>query len=142
MSSLISVHSDRAPGAVGPYSQAIRHGNMLYLSGQIGLVPETGTLAGDDLKSQTLQVMRNLDAVLHEAGAAISGIIKVGIYLTDMGDFPELNRLYADWLDEHRPARATVAVAALPLDARVEMDLIARMPEVERGQVAVLRAEK
>ncbi len=127
MSSLISIHSDQAPRAVGPYSQAIRHGDMLYLSGQIGLVPASGKLAGDDLQSQALQVMRNLDAVLHAAGAATSDIIKVGIYLTDMGDFPALNRLYADWLGEHRPARATVAVAALPLNARIEMDLMARI---------------
>ncbi len=129
MSSLISIHSDQAPKAVGPYSQAIRHGNVLYLSGQIGLVPDTGKLAEDDLKSQAVQVMHNLEAVLHEAGAATSDIIKVGIYLTDMGDFPVLNRLYADWLGEHRPARATVAVAALPLGARIEMDLIARILE-------------
>ncbi len=127
MSSLISIHSDQAPRAVGPYSQAVRHDNMLYLSGQIGLLPETGQVAGDDLQSQALQVMRNLDAVLHAAGAATSDIIKVGIYLTDMDDFPDLNRLYADWLGEHRPARATIAVAALPLNARIEMDLIARI---------------
>lgn len=127
MTSLISIHSDQAPRAVGPYSQAIKHGDILYLSGQIGLVPETGELAGGDLKSQAMQVMRNLDAVLHAAGAATSDIIKVGIYLTDMDDFPDLNRLYADWLGEHRPARATIAVAALPLNARIEMDLIARI---------------
>jgi len=129
MSPLISIHSDQAPKAVGPYSQAIRCDNVLYLSGQIGLVPDTGKLAGDDLKSQAVQVMHNLEAVLHEAGAATSDIIKVGIYLTDMRDFPELNQLYADWLGAHRPARATVAVAALPLDARIEMDLMARMLE-------------
>jgi 2-iminobutanoate/2-iminopropanoate deaminase len=129
MSLLMSIHSDQAPKAVGPYSQAIRHDNVLYLSGQIGLVPDTGELAGDDLKSQAVQVMHNLEAVLHEAGAATSDIIKVGIYLTDMGDFPVLNQLYADWLGEHRPARATVAVAALPLGARIEIDLIARMLE-------------
>jgi len=129
MSSLISIHSDQAPRAVGPYSQAIRHDKVLYLSGQIGLVPETGKLAGDDLQSQAVQVMHNLEAVLHEAGVATSDIIKVGIYLTDMGDFPVLNRLYAAWLGEHRPARATVAVAALPLGARIEMDLIARILE-------------
>ncbi|MDQ6958041.1 MAG: RidA family protein [Mariprofundaceae bacterium] len=129
MSSIISIHSEQAPKAVGPYSQAIRYDNVLYLSGQIGLVPDTGKLAGDDLKSQAVQVMHNLEAILHEAGTAISDIIKAGIYLTDMGDFPVLNRLYADWLGEHRPARATVAVAALPLDARIEMDLIARIPE-------------
>jgi len=125
MNLLIPVHSDRAPRAVGPYSQAIRHGGMLYLSGQIGLVPETGKLVGNDLESQAMQVMHNLEAVLHAADAATSDIIKVGIYLTEMGDFPVLNRLYADWLGEHRPARATVAVAALPLGARIEMDLIA-----------------
>lgn len=132
MSALISVYSDRAPGVAGPYSQAVRCGDILYLSGQVGLVPETGKLVGNDLKSQALQVMRNLDAVLHEAGTATSGIIKAGIYLTDMDDFPELNQLYADWLGgEHRPARATVAVAALPLDARIEIDLIARIPELK-----------
>jgi len=129
MSLLESVCSARAPEAVGPYSQAVRHGGLLWLSGQIGLAPETGQLAGDDLKSQAVQVMRNLSAVLAAAGAETSDIIKVGIYLTDMGDFPVLNQLYADWLGEHRPARATVAVAALPLDARIEMDVIARMPE-------------
>jgi len=99
------------------------------LSGQIGLVPASGKLAGDDLESQALQVMRNLDAVLHEAGATTSDIIRTGIYLTNMGDFPELNQIYADWLGEHRPARATVAVAALPLNARIEMDLVARVDE-------------
>jgi len=129
MSALISIHSDEAPRAAGPYSQAIRHDNILYLSGQIGLVPASGKLAGDDLESQALQVMRNLDAVLHEAGATTSDIIRTGIYLTNMGDFPELNQIYADWLGEHRPARATVAVAALPLNARIEMDLVARVDE-------------
>jgi len=127
MGSLIPIHSNQAPKAVGPYSQAVKCGNVLYLSGPIGLVPDSGKLAGDDLKSQAVQVMHNLEAVLHEAGAATSDIIKAGIYLTDMDDFPVLNQLYADWLGEHRPARATVAVAALPLDARIEMDLIARI---------------
>jgi len=121
------IHSTRAPKAVGPYSQAIRYHDLLYLSGQIGLVPETGRLTGETLKSQALQVMRNLAAVLNEAGATTSDIIKVTIYLTEMEDFPVLNELYAEWLGDHRPARATVAVAALPLGALVEMDLIARI---------------
>lgn len=127
MSPLITIHSDAAPKAVGPYSQAIKCDNMLYLSGQIGLVPDTGVLTGADLTSQAVQVMHNLEAVLNVAGASTSDIIKVGIYLTDMDDFPVLNQLYADWLGEHRPARATVAVAALPLAARIEMDLIAQV---------------
>jgi len=127
MSPLITVHSDKAPQAVGPYSQAIRYDNMLYLSGQIGLDSNTGALVSDDVTSQAVQVMCNLEAVLNAAGATIPDIIKVGIYLTDMDDFPVLNQLYAAWLGEHRPVRATVAVAALPLNARIEMDLIARV---------------
>lgn len=128
MSKLETIHSDAAPKAVGPYSQAVAHGGMVWLSGQIGLVPERGELAGDDLASQARQVMANLAAVLEAAGAGLEDIIKVTIYLTDMGDFPELNALYAEWLGEHRPARATVAVAALPLGARIEMDVVARVP--------------
>ncbi|MFQ5345391.1 MAG: Rid family hydrolase, partial [Mariprofundus sp.] len=87
-----------------------------------------GKLVADDVESQALQVTRNLTAVLEEAGVAISNILKVNIFLTDMNDFPLVNRIYADWLGEHRPARATVAVVALPLAAKVEMDLIARAP--------------
>lgn len=123
---LASIHSDAAPAAVGPYSQAIRHGDTLYASGQIGLLPGEGRLIDDTLAGQAGQVMKNLAAVLAAGGCALSDIIKVNIYLTDMSDFPELNGLYAAWLGEHRPARATVAVAALPLGARVEMDVIAR----------------
>ncbi|MDQ6965736.1 MAG: Rid family detoxifying hydrolase [Mariprofundaceae bacterium] len=120
------VQSDAAPAAVGPYSQAVRHEQTLYLSGQIGLLPGEGRLIDDTLAGQAGQVMRNLQAVLKAGGCGLTDIIKVNIFLTDMADFPELNSLYADWLGEHRPARATVAVAALPLGARVEMDVIAR----------------
>jgi 2-iminobutanoate/2-iminopropanoate deaminase len=128
MNALNTIHTDKAPKAVGPYSQAVTANGMVWLSGQIGLVPERGELAGEDLASQARQVMANLTAVLEAAGASLSDIVKVNIYLTDMGDFPELNALYADWLGEHRPARATVAVAALPLGARIEMDVVARLP--------------
>jgi 2-iminobutanoate/2-iminopropanoate deaminase len=89
-------------------------------------VPATGKLADDTLAGQAQQVMQNLQAVLQAGGCVLTDIIKVNIYLLDMADFPELNALYAAWLGEHRPARATVAVAALPLGARVEMDVIAR----------------
>ncbi len=128
MSGCQTIHSDAAPKAVGPYSQAVVHDGMIWLSGQIGLVPERGELAGEDLASQARQVMANLTAVLEAAGARTCDIVKVNIYLIDMGDFPELNALYAEWLGEHRPARATVAVAALPLGARIEMDAVARLP--------------
>jgi len=121
------IHSDQAPKAVGPYSQAMMHDGMLYTSGQIGLNPVAGTLIGEGVEAQAEQVTKNLSAVLDAAGASVSDIIKVNIYLIDMGDFPLVNAIYADWLGEHRPARATVAVAALPLGAKVEMDLIARV---------------
>ncbi|MDQ6986541.1 MAG: Rid family detoxifying hydrolase [Mariprofundaceae bacterium] len=121
-----TIHSDVAPAAVGPYAQAIRAQGMLFTSGQIGLNPQTGKLIDDTLVGQANQVMGNLRAVLAAADCQLSDIVKVNIYLLDMADFPALNALYADWLGEHRPARATVAVAALPLGARVEMDVIAR----------------
>lgn len=125
MSEIQSIHTGQAPKAVGPYSQAMLHGGMLYASGQIGLDPASGKLVGEGVEEQARQVTRNLSAVLAEAGASTDRILKVNIFLTDMGDFPLVNGIYAEWLGEHRPARATVAVAALPLGARVEMDLIA-----------------
>lgn len=125
MSSNRIVHSDDAPKAVGPYSQAMLSGGVLYASGQIGLDPEAGKLVADDVEAQALQVTKNLSAVLAAAGVSLSDIVKVNIFLTDMADFPRVNAIYAAWLGEHRPARATVAVAALPLGAVVEMDLIA-----------------
>ena len=119
------IHSDSAPKTVGPYSQAVEHNGLLYSSGQIGLIPEKGELAGSDVETQAVQVTKNLSAVLKAAGAATTGIIKCNIYLLDMADFPKVNAIYADWLGEHRPARATVAVAQLPLGAKIEIDLIA-----------------
>jgi len=127
MSSITVIHSNQAPKAVGPYSQAVISNGVLYASGQIGLLPEEGKLIADDVQSQARQVTENLSAVLAEAGIAISDVLKVNIFLTDMSDFPLVNAIYADWLGEHRPARATVAVAALPLAAKVEMDLIAQI---------------
>jgi len=127
MNAMQIIHTDNAPKAVGSYSQAIACGGVLYASGQIGLLPAEGKLIAGDVESQTRQVTENLTAVLAEAGVAIGDILKVNIFLTDMADFPLVNAIYADWLGEHRPARATVAVAALPLAAKVEMDLMARM---------------
>ena len=125
--SITFVHSDKAPKAVGPYSQAVVHEGVLYASGQIGLLPQSGEMAGDSVEAQTRQVLRNLTAVLQQAGADVADILKVNIFLTDMNDFATVNAIYSEWLGTHRPARATVAVAALPLGARVEMDLIARV---------------
>jgi len=124
-----TIRSDQAPKAVGPYSQAISHGGILYASGQIGLRPDTGKMIADDVEAQAKQVTQNLSAVLAAAGATVNDIIKVTIFLVDMNDFARVNPIYAAWLGEHRPARATVAVAALPLGAQVEMDLTARLTE-------------
>ncbi len=127
MSAVQIIHSDDAPKAVGPYSQAVVSAGVLYASGQIGLLPVEGKLIADDVESQATQVTKNLSAVLNKAGASLTDILKVNIFLVDMADFPRVNTIYAAWLGEHRPARATVAVAALPLGAKVEMDLIARV---------------
>jgi len=122
-----TIHSNQAPKAVGPYSQAISHNGILYASGQIGLLPEAGKMVAGDVESQAKQVTENLSAVLETAGATVNDILKVTIFLVDMNDFARVNPIYAAWLGEHRPARATVAVAALPLGAQVEMDLTARL---------------
>jgi len=119
------INSEQAPNAVGPYSHAVVHGDTVYASGQIGLQPDTGKLVSGGVEAEARQVMKNLTAVLNAADSAPGQIIKTGIYLVDMADFAAVNALYAQWLGDHRPARATVAVAQLPLGARVEMDVIA-----------------
>jgi len=121
---LQAIHTEDAPKAVGAYSQAVRCANMLYTSGQIGLNPATGAMVADDVASQAKQVVKNLTAVIKEAGGNLNQIVKVTIFLEDMADFAEVNQIYADWLGEHKPARSTVAVAALPLAAKVEMDCV------------------
>jgi len=121
---LQAVHTENAPKAVGAYSQALICQGMLYTSGQIGLNPSTGEMAGDDVITQAKQVVKNLSAVISEAGGQLSQIVKVTIFLEDMKDFVEVNQIYAAWLGDHKPARSTVAVAALPLAAKVEMDCV------------------
>jgi 2-iminobutanoate/2-iminopropanoate deaminase len=119
------VSTVKAPAAVGPYSQAVKTGHMLFCSGQIGLVPETGKLAGDDIGSQARQALNNLAAVLEAAGFAPVDVVKTSVFLTDLNHFAVLNRIYADFFEPHKPARATVQVAALPLGALMEIDCIA-----------------
>jgi 2-iminobutanoate/2-iminopropanoate deaminase len=121
---LQAIHTEHAPKAVGAYSQAIRCAEMLYTSGQIGLNPTTGEMVADVVASQAKQVVKNLTAVIEEAGGNLNQIVKVTIFLEDMTDFAVVNQIYADWLGEHKPARSTVAVAALPLAAKVEMDCV------------------
>jgi len=124
MSQLQAIHTNDAPKAVGAYSQAVKHQGILYTSGQIGLDSQSGNMVADDVASQAKQVVANLTAVIEAAGGQLNQIIKVTIFLENMDDFPVVNQIYADWLGEHRPARSTVAVAALPLAAKVEMDCV------------------
>jgi reactive intermediate/imine deaminase len=119
------IHSDHAPKAIGPYSQAVRAGNTLYLSGQTPLVAATGELAAGDISAQTRQVFENLKAVLTAAGASFGDVVRVGIYLTDLGNFAAVNEVMKEYFSEPYPARSTIGVAALPRGAAVEIDLVA-----------------
>lgn len=123
------VRTDAAPAAIGPYSQAVRVDRTLFLSGQIAIDPASGAVIEGDVASQTHQVMRNLQAVLQAAGGDLGCLVKTGIFLVDMGDFAAVNAVYASYLSEPYPARATVAVSALPKGVLVEIDGIAVLPE-------------
>jgi 2-iminobutanoate/2-iminopropanoate deaminase len=114
-----------APKAIGPYSQAIRVGQLLFLSGQVALDPSTGQMLGGDAAAQTRRVMDNLAAVLEAAGLSFADVARTTIYLADMADFATVNEVYGSYFSEPFPARATVQVARLPRDARVEIDAIA-----------------
>ena len=119
------ITTDKAPEAIGPYSQAILVGGMLYTSGQIALRPD-GTMVEGGVAEQTRQVLNNLSAVLEAAGGTLNDVIKTTIYLAEMEDFITVNRIYAEFFGDHRPARSTVAVKTLPKGALVEIDCIAQ----------------
>lgn len=118
------IATDQAPKAIGPYSQAIRTGNVLYTSGQIALDPATGNLVEGDFASQARRVFENLKAVLDAAGTGFSNVVKATVYLTDLANFAILNEIYAGTFGETKPARTTVGVSQLPKGALVEIDLI------------------
>lgn len=119
------VSTSNAPAAVGPYSQAVRVGNIVYSAGQIPLIPGTGKLAEGDIEAQTHQVMQNLTAVLEAAGTSLANVVKTTIFLTDLGDFAVLNKVYGSYFAGDTPARSTVEVSALPLGAKVEIEVVA-----------------
>jgi len=121
-------HTDQAPAAIGPYSQAVSLDGRLYTSGQIGLDPATGEMVGGGFEAEAKQVLKNLEAVLASAGCTFSDVLKSTIYVADMADFGRLNELYGEAMGQHRPARSTVQAAGLPKGARVEIDLVARIP--------------
>ncbi len=118
------IHTDRAPQAIGTYSQAVQCGDTVYLSGQIPLVPETMEMVEGGMEAQIRRVFDNLSAVAEAAGGSLADIAKLNIFLTDLGHFPLVNQVMADYFQEPYPARAAVGVAALPKDAAVEMDAV------------------
>lgn len=125
MGELKRVQTDKAPAAIGPYSQAMVHAGMVYTAGQVALDPATGELVDGDVTAQTEQVFRNLAAVLEAAGASLQTVVKTTVFLKDMGEFGPMNEIYARHFGEHRPARSTVQAARLPKDCAVEIEAIA-----------------
>jgi 2-iminobutanoate/2-iminopropanoate deaminase len=120
-------HTDDAPKAIGPYSQAISVDGWLYTSGQVALDPATGELVPGGFEAQARRVFENLGHVLASAGCQFSNVVKATVYIMDFADFPKLNAIYAEAMGDHRPARSTVQVAALPKGALVEIDLVAKL---------------
>jgi 2-iminobutanoate/2-iminopropanoate deaminase len=127
MPELKRVQTDRAPHAIGPYSQAIIGGNLVFTAGQIPLDPATGELIGGDIRAQTQRVLENLSAILSAAGASLSSVVKTTVYLSDMSEFAAMNEVYASQFGDHKPARSTVQAARLPRDVKVEIDAIAAL---------------
>lgn len=125
------IQTDRAPAAIGPYSQAIVHGNTVYVSGQIPLDPVTGEVVEGDISRLARQVLDNLSAVAEAAGTDLSRALKITVFLTDMGDFSAINEVFADYLSRPYPARAAVEVAGLPRGVAVEMDAVLALPDQE-----------
>ena len=125
MASKEIISTENAPGAIGPYSQAIKTNGMVFVSGQIPIDPATGEFVSHEVAEQTEQVFKNLVAVLDAAGASLNDVVKTTVFLADMSDFSVMNEVYGRYFDSNKPARATVQAARLPRDAKVEIDCIA-----------------
>jgi 2-iminobutanoate/2-iminopropanoate deaminase len=123
-----TVSTQQAPRAIGPYSQALVHNGVVYLSGQIPLDPVTNQLVEGDIAAQTERVLENLKAVLEACGASLNTVLKTTVFLKDMGEFPKMNEVYGRYFSGHLPARSTVQAARLPRDVSVEIDAIASVP--------------
>ncbi|MDD8031718.1 MAG: RidA family protein [Acidobacteriota bacterium] len=125
------VKTDKAPKAIGPYSQAIKTNGFVFISGQIPLDPATGEIVGSTIEEQTHQVLKNIKAILESAGSSMAEVVKATVYLTDMNDFAKMNSIYAEYFSEPFPARAAVQVVRLPREVKVEVEVIATLnPEV------------
>ncbi len=131
-----AVRSDGAAAAIGPYSQAVRTGQFLFVSGQIPLDPSTGQLVSDDIGEQTHRVLQSLGAILETAGGSFEHVVRTTVFLTDLGDFAAMNEVYASYFGDPAPARSTVQVAALPKSVRLEIDAIAVLPEAQASDVS------
>lgn len=122
---LMSIFTEEAPKAIGPYSQAINMGNMIFTSGQLGINPETGNLVEGTIQDETRQSLNNLKAVLEAAGTTLNKVVKTTVFIKDMNQFALINEVYGDFFSEHKPARSCVEVARLPKDGNVEIEAIA-----------------
>jgi len=119
------IATDQAPAAVGPYSQAVRAGDLIFTAGQLGIVPATRQFAGPDIESQSRQALENIKAIVEAAGSCLEHVVKASVYLQDIQEWPKLNAIYAEYFPENPPARCAFQVAALPMGARVEIEVIA-----------------
>jgi len=126
------ISTDEAPGAIGPYSQAVRRGSLLFCSGQIPLDPKSGEIVSGDIATQTRRVLDNIAAVLRAEGLTFDNVVKTTIFLTDLRDFQTVNEVYSSYFKEQPPARSTVQVSALPKGAKVEIEVIAAAEEPEQ----------
>ena len=133
------VVTDKAPAAIGPYSQAVRAGDLLFTAGQAGLVPGTKQLAGADIESQTRQTLENLKAILEAGGSCLKHVVKTTVFLIDMGEFARMNAIYAEFFPEAPPARSTVQAAALPMGARVEIEAVALVCDCQNEEHEAIR---
>lgn len=121
----IVIKTDKAPAPIGPYSQAIQVGNLLFVSGQVAFIPATGELISNDIRNATKQTLENLEAILEEAGTSFKNVVKTTVFLKDMNDFSAMNEIYATYFSQEFPARSAIQVAKLPKDALIEIELIA-----------------
>ena len=125
------IATDKAPAAIGPYSQGVRIGDLIYTAGQAGLVPGTKEFAGPDIESQTRRTLENIKAILKAGGSCMKHVLKTTVFMMDLGEFARMNAVYAEFFPEHPPARSTVQVPAIPLGARVEIEAVAEACDCE-----------